>query len=149
MYQERKFDTWKEGLIYLVIIIAIPLIPVIIYMKTKEPKDNYLYILLLSVIFSFCYEFIRANNNCSTFLKLENIICCVVLAGMFICDFYLMVYYAETSKDKLVKADYILVFLFLVPVISTIVEIFRAVIADINANKNKAQQNIVDGASGT
>lgn len=148
MYQERMFHTWQEGLIHFIVVVAIPLVPIVIYMMTKSTSDSYLYVLLLTVIISLAYEFLSMPQKCSTFLKVENIICCSILTIMFIWTFFLLNYSSGSeAKERIGVADYILVFLFIIPVIVTIIEIVRCVVFDIKSSKVSPDDNNLKGAA--
>lgn len=148
MYQDRKFDSWKNGLIYLIIEILMPIIPIIIYITTNKNYNNYLYVLLLTVIISFFYEVAQSNNNCSKFLKIENIICLSFLGIMFVMNLFMLIYYSEVEKSAFGIWDYILISMFLIPIIATIVEIVRAVIVFLQTNEYRTNgNNLVAGAS--
>lgn len=152
MYQERMFDTWQEGILHLVIVIAIPIIPIIIYMITKGTSDTYLYVLLLTVIISFIYEFFhRPSNKCSRFLKVESIICTSTLAIMFVWALFMLTYASDNEREDIsIKAsDFVLISLFLVPIFITVIEIVRCIIIDFKSSDFQPQENnLVKGASG-
>lgn len=152
MYQERMFETWKKGLLHLVIVIALPIIPVIIYMFTECVSNSYLYVLLLTVIGSFLYEFMNlSNSNCNVVLKIESIICSVFLIIMLIWDLFslLFTYSGENNTGVPIKtSDYVLVSLFIIPVIVVIIEIIRSIIYDIKASQfTPTEKNLVKGAA--
>ena len=148
MYQERMFHTWQEGLIHLIVVMAIPLVPIVIYMMTTSTSDSYLYVLLLTVIISFAYEFLSMPKKCSAFLKVENILCCSTLAIMFIWTFFLLNYSSGSEGNESISvADYILVSLFIIPVIVTIIEIIRCIVFDINSSKVSPDDNNLKGAA--
>lgn len=151
MYQERKFETWRQGLLNLAIVIAMPILPIIIYMITENKCDSYLYVLLLTVIVSFIFEFMNSpNGECSTFLKVENIICCVDLFIMLIWALFGLLFTQSNgySCNALGIGDYILLSLFGVPIVITLIEIVRCIINDINSSKFQPnKKNIVKGAA--
>lgn len=150
MYQERKFETWKQGLLNLAIVIAIPIIPIVIYMITENKCDSYLYVLLITVIVSFIFEFMNSPNGaCSTFLKVENIICCIDLFVMLIWSLFGFLFTQSLdSCNSLAAGDYVLLALFGVPIVITIIEIVRSIINDVNSCKFKPnKKNIVKGAA--
>ena len=149
MYQERKFETWKQGLLNLAIVIAIPIIPIVIYIITENKCDSYLYVLLLTVIVSFIFEFMNSpNGTCSKFLKVENIICCIDLFIMLIWSLFGFLFTQSLdSCNSLTTGDYALLAMFGVPIVITIIEIVRSIINDVNSSKFKPNKNnIVKGA---
>lgn len=151
MYQERMFETWKKGLLYLAVVIAMPILPVIIYMITGSVGDGYLYVLLITVIGSFVYEFMNfPSEKCELILKTENIICCVTLTIMLVWDLFLLLltYSNENNIDENIKTSvYFLVGLFGIPVIIIIIEIIRCVVLDVQSSKYKLDKNnLVKGA---
>lgn len=151
MYQERKFENWRQGLLYLAIVIAMPILPIIIYMITENKCDSYLYVLLLTVIISFLFEFMSSPNSaCSTFLKVENVICCVDLLVMLLWAFFRLLFTQSNgySCNSLGIGDYILLSLFGVPIVITLIEIVRCIINDIKSSKFEPnEKNIVKGAA--
>ena len=79
-YKGRMFSTWKEGLLHLAIVVAFPIFPIIIYMLTDRNHDSYLYVLILTVVVSLLYEFMKSPGaQYSLSLTIETIICCVSL----------------------------------------------------------------------
>ncbi len=169
MYRERMFETWKEGLLHLAIVVVIPILPIIIYMITEPKWNGYLYVLVITVTVSLAYEFINfPDENCGKILKAENIVCCVNSMVMIIWALFLLlltytnkadvvegatdannaagVESAITTNDIKVCA-FILVFLFVIPVIITIIEIIRCIILDFNISKfQPSENNLVKGA---
>lgn len=175
MYRDRMFETWKKGLIHLTIVIAIPILPIIIYMITEPKWNGYLYVLEITVAVSLAYEFLKfPNEECSKILKTENIVCCVNSVVMIIWAFFLLlltytdkddIVEGATDAEKVVGAEnvvestitnndiktsaLILVFLFVIPIIVTIIEIIRCIILDFKISKfQPCENNLVKGARG-
>lgn len=150
MYHERMFDSWKQGLLYFALVIALPIIPIIIYMFDESADNNYLYVLLLAVVASFLYEFMNVSSGrCSTFLKVESVICSVSLSVMLIWDVYSLLFtYSSKNSVGVGTGDYVLVSLFVFPVVVVIIEIVRSIIHDITLNKYPpAENNLTKGAA--
>ena len=142
------FHTWQEGLVHLIVVMAIPLLPVVIYVMTESVSDSYLYVLLLTVIISFAYEFFRMPTKCSIFLKIENIICCLTLGAMFIWTLFLLTYASGSEGNESISiSDYVLISLFVVPIIATLVEVVRCIVFDIKSNRNTPNDNNLKGAA--
>lgn len=120
-------------------------------MNTSAKSDAYLYILLITVIVSFLYEFMNSPSTaCSMFLKIENIVCSFTLIIMLIWSTYRLMFMqsANPSEKNIQTGDYFLLSLFAVPIIITLVEIIRCVICDIQSNIYKpSKNNIVKGAA--
>lgn len=151
MYRERKFDTWQDGIIHFVITIMMPLLPIVIYLLNEDNTNNYLYVLLLTVIISFAYEFTNYKERCSTMLIIENILTCIALAILFIWDVFMLTYVGSqgVTIDSIGLKEYIMVSFFSVPIIVTIVEIIRTIKYDIDCSKNPPNENknLVNGAA--
>ena len=149
MYIERKFENWIAGLVHLAIVIVMPIFPVAIYMITKGQSDSYLYVLFLTVIFSFAYEFTNGYiRNCSLWIKIETIVCTATLILMFLATVFLL-YLSLEAKDGSLNFgvfNIILLSLFIVPIIVTIIEIVRSIVYDIEAGKFSLDENNLKGA---
>lgn len=152
MYIDRKYSTWREGLIHLVVVIAVPIIPVIIYMIDKGQRDSYLYVLLLTVIFSLLYEFMsNPKAACSKWIKVEGFVSSVALILMLLISTFLL-YLSFTNSNSIpaefTRWDCLFLSLFSVPIIATVVEIVRCFIYDIDADKYQPDtNNNLNGAS--
>lgn len=152
---ERKYLTWREGIIHLIIGIILPLVPVVVYVMNGGYASTYYYILLLTVIVTFLYEFLRSYNSCTKILKIENFITTVIMVVMAVWDFILLVQVAEKSSvstqgvmpNLMDKSDFVLASLFLEPIIVTIVEVLRAFVFECRQDAlEPSEENIVDGA---
>lgn len=154
MYRERMFETWKRGLIHLAIVVVMPIIPVIIYLITEGAGRTYLYVLILTVIFSFLYEYLSPSyRKCGVFLKIEGIICSGVLTVMGLGSFFLLLLLVTVEDGNTVSIDLafwskILVALFGVPVIFTLIEIIRSFVYDLKSGGFLPDdENIARGAA--
>lgn len=157
MYKERMFNTWRIGLLYFAIIVVMPIIPIIIYIHTEGAGNPYLYVLILMVIAPLLYGYINPNptyEDCGTLLKIESILCSVILIIMLLGDLFLLFLSftnEEGPPDGIDMSMYskILISLFAVPVITTIIEIIRCIILDLKSGSYlpSKEKNIATGAS--
>lgn len=151
-YKERMFTTWKEGLLHLAIVIAFPIFPIIVYMLTDRSHNSYLYVLILTVVVSLLYEFMKAPiSRCSIYITVETIVCCVSLFIMLLWSFFSLLLTYENTGDTtqtLTVWDWVLVSLFIFPIGTVVFEIFRCISYDIEASKYPpSDDNLVKGAS--
>lgn len=152
MYKDMQFDTWQQGLLHLLVVIALPILPIIVYIVTKKVCDSYWFVLLLTVVFSFIYEFMSfSTSNCSKFLKIEKFVCCLALIVMAIWAMFILFILNEEPNNELgtIRAsNIILLCLFIVPVVTTCIEIIRTLIWDIKASEvENGRNSISKGAS--
>lgn len=154
MYKERMFATWQIGLLHLAIVVGMPIIPVVIYLLTEGAGKAYLYALILTVVVSFLYEYMNPSyKNCGKLLKVESIVCSVVLILMLLGSIFLLFlsFTAEEGDSTGINIAFwsnILVAMFSVPVIFTIVEIIRCIAYDVNSGGYLPDdENIVRGAA--
>ena len=149
MFRERRFENWQKGLLHLVFVIMLPILPVIVYILSNGKSDDYLYVLLLTVITSLIYEFMGGySRNCSKWVMAEDIVSSVVLIVMLLMTIFLLFLSISqgSAPQSFGAVDYILFFLFLVPVISTVIEIIRCIGCDIQASGYKPGKNNLKGA---
>ena len=172
-YKGRMFSTWKEGLLHLAIVVAFPIFPIIIYMLTDRNHDSYLYVLILTVVVSLLYEFMKSPGaQYSLSLTIETIICCVSLSVMLLWSVFSLLYTYENTTDVIQDAtnvfqnvtnavqntpntvqtlsvgDWVLVSLFIFPIGVVIFEIGKCIVLDIKASKCViSENNLVKGAS--
>lgn len=148
-YKERKFQEWRSGLLYLLIVIFMPIVQVTVYVFSKM-NNTFFFTLIITTTVSLIYEFYNSERNCSTILKIENIIVTIDLYFMLACSLALVFYInnvqnATKCSFKIHKS--ILLILFVIPVITTFIEIVRAICSDLKNKKYApAETNIVDGA---
>ena len=148
-YYERKYVTWRDGLLHLVITILLPLIPVIVYIISDNKANVYYYILLATVVVSFMYEFLNTYKYCSRILKIENFVTSTALIIMLVWDLVLMIIKASKPVDALPMSvvDYALSLMFLVPVIVSFIEVIRSFIYDLKEERvDLPNENIANGA---
>jgi len=155
MSKARMFKSWKIGLLHLVIVVIVPVIPIIIYLITEGAGKAYLYTLILAVTASLQYEY--ANHpykNGSRILILEDFVCSVALVLILLGSLFLLFlsFAVENGQFSGHETDIRtwtirLIFLFVVPVITTVIEIIRCIVADIQANEYQPEEeNIARGA---
>lgn len=148
-YYERKYVTWKDGLLHLVITILLPLIPVVVYIISDNRANVYYYILLVTVVVSFMYEFLNTYKYCNRILKIENFVTSTVLIIMLVWDLVMMIIKASRPSEAPVMsfADYVLSAMFLVPVIVSVIEVIRSFIYDMEEKRvDLPNENIANGA---
>lgn len=154
MYRERMFETWRIGLLHLAIVVAMPIIPIVIYLLTEGAGKAYLYALILTVVVSFLYEYMNPPyKDCGKLLKVENVVCSGVLIIMLLGSIFLL-FLSFTARERdsiginMALWSNILVAMFSVPVISTIIEIIRCIAHDIKSGGYLPDdENIVRGAA--
>lgn len=156
MYKERKFKSWEEGLIHLIIVIAVPIIPIAVYMIAQGKSDSYLYVLFVTVIISLLYEFISGYSGpCSKRLKLEKLVTVISLVVVLLASiFFLFLSLAQggvlTLGNKQISLGWvngILLCFFLAPVICTIIEIIECIRYDLKKSEYQLDENNLKGAS--
>lgn len=154
MYKERMFETWRIGLIHLVIVVGMPIIPVVIYLITEGTGRAYLYALILTVVVPFLYEYMNPPyDDCGKFLRFESILCSVVLVLMLLGSLFLLFLSFTVEEENLTGINLafwsnILIAMFSVPVIITIIEIIRCIVDDFNSGGYwPDDENIVRGAA--
>ncbi len=135
--KERRFETWRIGLLHLAIVVVMPVIPVIIYMITEGTGKAYLYALILTVVVSFLYEYMGPSyQDCGRLLRVECIVCSAFLILMLIGGLFLLFLLFAQEDGILVNVDIafwsgVLVAMFSVPLITTVIEIIRCVAHDL------------------
>lgn len=137
--KERMFETWRIGLLHLAIVVVMPVIPIIIYLVTEGAGRAYLYALILTVVVSFLYEYMGPSyKDCGKLLKAECIVCSAVLILMLLASLFLLFLTFAQEDGKLASINIalwsgVLVAMFGVPVITTVIEIIRCAVHDLES----------------
>lgn len=154
MYKERMFTNWKIGLLHLAIAVGMPILPVIIYLYTEGSDKAYLYVLILTVVASFLYSYMNPPySDCGKVLKVEDFLCSMVLILMLLGSlfFLLLSFTVEGGLSSVIDVAFwskILVAPFIVPIITTVIEIIRCFVNDFQSGGySPDDENIVRGAA--
>lgn len=149
-FTERKFTDWEGGLSYLILAVAVPLIPTLVYYFGMEHTKPYLYTLMISVVVPLLCEYLvgrkkRAEQRFGRFLTVEYVICSSVLSLMTISSIFLL--FMSFSGVAPHWIEVITMCMFAVPVICTIIEIARCVKKDCSrSNFKPSSTNLFEGA---
>ena len=148
-YEKRMFKEWKEAILYIAIVMVIPLLPIIVFVRNNSNDLKYYHVLVLCVSISFAYEFIKKPiNNCTFCLKLEYIICSVFAVISSTWTLVLLTLCVNDSNKTTINfCDYLPALLFFVPLIIVIFEIIKVIIHTLQESRYPLpERNLAKGA---
>lgn len=146
MIKERLFDTWEEGLFYLIFSLFMPLLSLIVYLVLDKTITIYLYALLLTIIITLLYELFKIKE-CGARVFIEKIISICTLVVMFFWNLGLLFYYSQSkSKPVLSWQEIVITCLFIIPIAVIINEIRCCIVNTYLVKKNKiSNTNLIEG----
>ncbi len=149
-YNDRMFENWQIGVMHLLIVVALPILPILVYIETENNQTRYLCTLVLSVAIPFLFDNIKpTNKKVGRSLLIERVVASIALSVIIVWSLYNVFFIeADNTPFSLKTADKIILSLFFVIAIIVIIEIGKCIWDELKALKKDSCNDIQNSMKG-